>query len=363
MVSLITLYNLMLLPVDLAVLFAIWQIRKFRAVAAGMVVQIVATLVVASLLSNTYMMIRLTSIGWFGHLPMVLLLGAIISRRRSKKMAIASAVIATVILVVGIDAFLIEPAWLQETRYTVTSEKITDPIQIVILADIQMDEFTSYERDVFKRSMELQPDMILMAGDYLQVGGSRFSRLRTEVNEYLREINFHAPLGVYAVQGNNDSQGWTEIFQGLPVQTAVETSRVDTGAVRVTSLSMRDSFRTDVKVPAADPFQIVLGHSPNFALGDVRGDLLVAGHTHGGQVRIPGFGPIVTLSAVPRAWAVGMTQIDDHKTLIVSRGIGMERADAPRLRFFCRPELAIVDVVPARSASATSRELGAPPAQ
>jgi len=55
----------------------------------------------------------------------------------------------------------------------------------------------------------------------------------------------------------------------------------------------------------------------------------------------------MTRSGVPRSWAAGVTQLGPGKTLIVSRGIGMERADAPRIRFLCRPEIVIVDVMPA----------------
>ena len=61
---------------------------------------------------------------------------------------------------------------------------------------------------------------------------------------------------------------------------------------------------------------------------------------------IPGFGPPVTFSAVPRDWAVGLTLLPWGGDLYVSRGIGMERFDAPRVRFDCRPELAILDLVP-----------------
>jgi hypothetical protein len=100
-------------------------------------------------------------------------------------------------------------------------------------------------------------------------------------------------------------------------------------------------------VGPSERFHIVLGHSPNFALGRVDADLLVAGHTHGGQVRLPWIGPLMTLSAVPRAWAAGTTRLDSGRTLVVSRGVGMERGDAPRLRFLCRPEIVIVEIVPA----------------
>ncbi|HEX6202615.1 MAG TPA: hypothetical protein VF100_06400, partial [Thermoanaerobaculia bacterium] len=76
--------------------------------------------------------------------------------------------------------------------------------------------------------------------------------------------------------------------------------------------------------------------------------LLLAGHTHGGQVRLPGVGPLVTASRVPRSWAAGRTALADDRTLIVSRGIGMERGYAPQLRFLCRPELVVVDLEPGR---------------
>jgi len=90
----------------------------------------------------------------------------------------------------------------------------------------------------------------------------------------------------------------------------------------------------------------VLGHSPDYALGDVRADILLAGHTHGGQVSIPFLGPPLTMAEVPRAWASGLTELSGDRHLYVSRGVGMERGNAPRVRFLTRPELAIIDVVP-----------------
>ncbi len=84
-----------------------------------------------------------------------------------------------------------------------------------------------------------------------------------------------------------------------------------------------------------------------FALGSVPADLLIAGHTHGGQVRLPLIGAIMTLSRIPRRWAAGLTDLPGGGRLLVSRGTGMERANAPRLRFLCRPELVVIDLTPA----------------
>jgi predicted MPP superfamily phosphohydrolase len=93
-------------------------------------------------------------------------------------------------------------------------------------------------------------------------------------------------------------------------------------------------------------FHIVLGHAPDFALGNVQGDLFVAGHTHGGQVRLPIIGPIITFSRVPRHMAAGVTELAGGRTLVVSRGTGMERGYAPRMRFLCRPELVVIEIAP-----------------
>lgn len=347
------LYNLMLLPVDLATLYYIRQVRKFRATGAGLAVLLVASVVVAMLMSTSYLMLRLTCIGWFAHMPIVLLIGAWLNRKRSKLLSISSAIIGLFVLAVAVDAFWIEPTWLQENRYVIHSDKINRPLRIVVLADIQTDHLGEYEKRVLRRTLEIKPDMILLAGDYLQViDQERLLRLRQEMNAFLREINFSAPLGVFAVEGNNDRDEWEEMFRGLPVHACIDTQPHQVGDVRVTCLSMRDSFWTNARVASVDPFHIALGHSPNFALGDVEADLLVAGHTHGGQVRIPGLGPIITLSAIPRKWATGLTQIDEARQLIVSRGIGMERADAPRLRFLCRPELVILELKPTQKVMA-----------
>ena len=90
----------------------------------------------------------------------------------------------------------------------------------------------------------------------------------------------------------------------------------------------------------------MIGHNPNFALQRPDADLYLAGHTHGGQVVIPFIGPLITFSDLPVDQVAGRTDFTNGSTLIVSRGIGLERYDAPRLRFLCRPEVAVIDLLP-----------------
>jgi hypothetical protein len=81
-------------------------------------------------------------------------------------------------------------------------------------------------------------------------------------------------------------------------------------------------------------------------MGHIEADLLLAGHTHGGQVRLPWIGTLTTGCLVPRAWAAGMTELPNGGKLIVSRGTGRERGESPQIRFLCRPELVVIDLVP-----------------
>lgn len=309
-----------------------------------------AVLLAYSLGDRGFGSLRLLAYGWFGYLAATLAAGAISLARRHRRAASVLAALFILVQATALDAFLVEPRWLEVRQVRIVSSKIHKPVTIAIVADLQTDEIGGYERSVFERVMAAHPDLILLAGDYIQEfdnAGRR--RLHRELRAMLQEIGLAAPLGVYAVRGNVDSDGWRVSFEETGVICANSTQSFDLGELRLTALAMEDSFSTGLQVFKSDQFQIVLGHCPNFARGDVEADLVVAGHTHGGQVRLPLIGPLITLSRVPRHWAAGVTDLGDGKTLIVSRGIGMERGPAPRLRFLCRPELVFVELVPENS--------------
>jgi uncharacterized protein len=349
-------YNIVMLAIDLV---AIGLLRRRPGVAvwfglmccAGAVAVVLGALL-GMAFENHFGVIRLWTYGIFVHGTALLMATAVLWRRCHRWLASAAVLAVLALVAIAVDAFLIEPTRLEVSHWRITSAKIHKPLRIVVLADLQTDHIGPFQERVLMQMLEEEPDVVFFAGDYIQSSWEEQESLREQFRRILRKPAFRelASKKVFAVRGNCDPRDWDELFKrtGLDV-TIVEDSRsFDLGEIGLTCLGMRDSSDTSLVVanPAPERFHLVLGHLPNFARGKIDADLLVAGHTHGGQVRLPWIGPLMTLSRVPRAWAAGMTQLPGDRTLLVTRGIGMERDGAPRIRFLCRPELMVIDLVP-----------------
>ena len=349
-----------MLAVDVAALRLLAR-RKNLAVGCGVAICVLAMALglggaLGGRYENHFGVFRLWAYGLFLH-GMALSIGtAILWRRQRPRLACGAIVAAVALAVIAADAFLIEPHWLEVSYRRISSPKIRRPVRIVVVADLQTDRLGPYERDVLRRALAEKPDVILLAGDYLQVPWRQYEPLRRELHDFLREIHFAAPGGVFAVQGNVDPPRWHDIFAGLGVTAIAARQSFELGDdLQLTCLGLRESFDSTLVVTGAPPdrFHLVLGHVPNFALGKIDADLLVAGHTHGGQVRFPWIGPVITHSRVPNAWAAGLTDLPGGAKLLVSRGIGMERGYAPPMRLLCRPELVVIDLLPEEDGGTT----------
>ena len=347
-------YNAVMFIVDVVILHRL-QAKRSLVTAFVLAVAAATVGVLAAILlgKERFAALRLAAWGIFLH-GVVLSLGAAMMFWQSRRgWSLAAAIVAVSLVLIATDAFLIEPEWLEVSHVEIASPKLSRPCRIVVLADYQADCIGPYERRVVRSVVEAKPDIVLLAGDYLQAEPGQREEVRAELNAMLREANLAAHARVFAVQGDMEGAGWTDIFHDLDFATVSTTKSFDLGGgLSLTCLSLDASFDISTQV-AADPehFHLVLGHCPNFALGTVPADLLVAGHTHGGQVRLPVVGAIMTLSRIPRRWAAGLTDLPGGSQLLVSRGTGMERGYAPRLRFLCRPELVVIDLTPARSSA------------
>jgi predicted MPP superfamily phosphohydrolase len=253
---------------------------------------------------------------------------------------------ATLLVIAG-WSMGIEPRWLEVTTHHIDSPQLHEPLRLVLVADLQAEGWGRYERRSLERARALEPDLVLFAGDYLQPDDiEAFEALRPQVQQAFSELCGEARLGCVAVRGDVDPDEWTSLFADTRVEVVERSRALDLGPLVVTALAPEDSRSDHPPVTQRGAFHVVLGHAPDFALAEVPADLLLAGHIHGGQVRVPGWGPVLTLSRIPRAWASGLTALPSGAQLIVSRGLGLERGAAPRLRMFCRPELVVIELAP-----------------
>jgi predicted MPP superfamily phosphohydrolase len=108
-----------------------------------------------------------------------------------------------------------------------------------------------------------------------------------------------------------------------------------------------DTERLDAAMERVPPdaFTLLLYHSPDLIheAAARRVDLYLGGHTHGGQLRLPLLGPIVTGSKYGRRYAAGLFEADGTR-MYISQGIGFEGGGMPRARFLCRPEIVSIEL-------------------
>jgi uncharacterized protein len=262
-------------------------------------------------------------------------------RRRafSRRLSIA---LAVVIVGVGlaVHAFVIEPAWIEVTHLKVVAPAAR-PIRIAHLTDLHSRGFGRVERRLVALLEREKPDLIVITGD--SVAGDGDVRGSDEV--YAR---LHAPLGVYLVKGNWEHwRKWQASKATLGHLRVLEnaSARIHNG---VYLLGFDDSLAGSADLAAtldgvpADAFRIGLFHSPEFfETVAPHVNLALAGHTHGGQVRLPGLAPL-WLPPGSGPFVAGWYE-RGRSRLYVSRGIG---SSVVPVRFLCRPELVIVSLGP-----------------
>ncbi len=277
--------------------------------------------------ANGFLVLQLLCWWIFLHTPLILVWV------RRDRVAVG---VAVVLWLVAADAWLIEPRWLEVTRVSLPGP----PMRIALVADLQTDRIGAYEEEVFRLIRAEDPDLVLFAGDYLQLdhGADREPEL-AKLRSLLQSLR--PRLGGYAVQGDVEKTGWSDIFEGTAIVPLTETSTLEVGGLTLSGLTVADGRRDNLTLPEVPGFHLVLGHAPDFWHTPARRDLNLAGHTHGGQIQLPGIGPLITLADVSRDEADGLTEEGDAR-LYVSRGLGLERRQAPRIRFLCRPELVFI---------------------
>ncbi len=252
---------------------------------------------------------------------------------------------------------------LEVTQRTISVRNLPPALEgfrLVQLSDIHYDEYTEpwFVREVVRRTNALNPDLLVITGDFISRGPLSESFARRKIGECADILTGLACPQRFCVLGNHDATVGPDYIaaalheRGLPVldDSYLPIAR---GDARLWLCGARDpgvlDSRPERAIPAApDGPVIYLAHEPDFADVLMRSprfpvvDLMLSGHSHGGQVRLPFVGPIV-LPPLGQKYISGHFQLG-HMQLYVNRGIGT--VGLP-FRLNCPPEITEFTLIPA----------------
>ena len=266
-------------------------------------------------------------------------------------------------LAVEIDSFYVEPHAVGVTALTDDGPALLPdrPLRLVHLTDLHVERLTRRERDLPARVAALQPDLIVLTGDYLNQEYLNDPASRQAAREVLSQL--HAPRGVYAVAGTTDPpEVAAAVFDGLNITLLNDEVRQlsfaggDLYLAGVAAAAWTRNRQGDAAVLKAmmqdvppGAYSLLLYHSPDLidTAAELGINLYLAGHTHGGQIRLPFYGALITFSEYGKRYEMGRYKVGPT-TLYVSRGIGLEGLGLPRMRFLCPPELEVISLTAGR---------------
>jgi len=272
--------------------------------------------------------------------------------------------LATATLVWG---SFVEPRILVINRQEIDLEKIEKPIKIALVADIHLGPYKKadwVEKIIAKIKIE-KPDIVFIAGDHIYN-----SEYKAEEIDYLEPLkNLTKEIPTYAIQGNHEygigdgSSNYKNPIINAHWSKEIKTKMESLGVHYMTNeleklningqefylfggdSILADKLKFDSLTDRDENLAtIAMIHNPIylFTTDYPRINLTLSGHTHGGQIRLPIFGPIGRVdSLIPANFYEGLNQLQNGDKIFVTSGAG---ESGPRARLFNPPEIVILTI-------------------
>lgn len=243
-------------------------------------------------------------------------------------------------------------------HYTVESEKVDGPIRLAVLTDLHACRYGKNQEQLVAAVAAQKPDLVVMCGDIVD-DEPRMEEWRALLT--VKKLADRWP--VYYAAGNHEYRTGrlaeikklltacgAVVLDGKCVRVAVGGQMVQIGGIDDPETG-EENWEAQLSAAGSSldgsHFSILLTHRPERVsdYADSGFDLVLAGHAHGGQWRLPGLinGVLAPNQGLFPSYAGGRYEIGGA-TLIVSRGLARESTRVPRL--FNRPELVVVDIEP-----------------
>lgn len=248
-----------------------------------------------------------------------------------------------------------DSAWLEITQHRLELARLAPEFsgyRLVQISDFHIGTWANRDRLEFaiQSVNKLNPDLVVITGDFVTHDPAGHAQ---DLVHVLRMIRAHD--GVFAVLGNHDH--WTDAIeirkilrQGGVIELRNGFRTIERGSARLHIAGIEDMMECLDDLPAVlselpeEGAAILLAHEPDF--GDIsaasrRFDLQLSGHTHGGQVHFPNYGPLI-LPRLGRKYPCGMYQVEGMY-LYTNRGLGTAEIE---FRYGCPAEISLFEVFP-----------------
>jgi uncharacterized protein len=262
-------------------------------------------------------------------------------------------------LTVGVVYPFLEAKWCRVVRTTITIRNLPEPFRgttVALLADVHHGPFVplAYIRHVVSMTNALKPNIVALVGDFVH-------RHDVYIAPGINELGkLEGTLGRFAVRGNHDNQDYygRRSFRWHS-QAALAKAKIpdlsntgvwierDGARLRICGVGDFWTDRQDLGAALGDATErdavVLLSHNPDYVeiIGDHRVSLVLSGHTHGGQIVLPGYGAPVVPSRYGQKYLHGLVE-GPCCPVFVTRGVGTV---TPPVRFLCRPEVVLITLV------------------
>lgn len=221
-----------------------------------------------------------------------------------------------------------------------------DPLNILFMSDLHIDGLDGLCERLIDLVSPLDVDVCFLGGDYRMEMYGAFYKVANRLNKLVKQIN--AKDGVFGILGNHDCLEVTPELEDAGICMLINDSfPLERNGEKIWIVGVDDphyyrchNMEKAYRGISRDAFSILLAHSPEI-IKDANGypvRLCLCGHTHGGQIRVPGIGPVFTHARVPRRFVSGIWR---HNSIVgyTTRGAG---SSGVPVRFNCPPEVVLI---------------------